>query len=211
MKQMKLELHKGKWGGRRPGSGRGRIHSQGVAHRRREMINRRTPMHVNFRYRTIIRNKTTLRLLKRAIVNARQFGLRIIHYSMQSNHVHLIIEADTNEVLTRGMRSLTITMAKGLKQGRIQLQRYHLHVLRSLRETRNAVYYVLFNEQKHEKGRCSTLDGYSSLLSLGNAMEVIREFAKKKKIELRIGKIERWPPDYPGSQLLKLMSSGIVV
>ncbi len=126
---------------------------------------------------------------------------------MQSNHIHLIIEADSNEILTRGMRSLTITMAKGLKQGRIQMQRYHLHVLKSLKETKNAVQYVLFNEQKHEKGRCSTVDGYSSLLGLGNALDLIREFAKKKKITIKIGEIEKWPPDIPGSHLLKLVSS----
>lgn len=206
MKQTKLSLFKGKWGGRRPGSGRRRRHSKGVAHREREMVNRRTPLHVNFKYRTTIRNKTSLKLLKRAIVNARRFGLRVLHYSMQKNHIHLIIEADSNPVLTKGMRSLTITMAKGLKQGRIQVQRYHLHVLKSLRETRNAVNYVLFNEQKHEKGTCSTTSEYCSLLSMKDAAERIREFVKKKKITIKLERGERWLPDYPGSHLMKLVS-----
>lgn len=163
-------------------------------------------MHVNFRYKAVIRNKTSLKLMKRAIVNARRFGLRIIHYSMQSNHIHLIIEADNNEILTKGMRSLTITFAKGLKQGRIQVQRYHLHVLKSVRETRNAVHYVLFNEQKHDKGTCSTVDEYSSLLCLNNAMELISELCRKKKIQIRIGRGERWLPDYPESHILRLVS-----
>lgn len=206
MKQLKMSLTKGKWGGRRPWSGRKRIHSKGVAHRTREEVTRRTPMHVNFRYKTVIRHKTSLRLLKRAIVNARRFGLRIIHYSMQKNHIHLIIEADNNEILTRGMRSLTITFAKGLKQGRIQVQRYHLHVLRSVRETKNAVHYVLFNEQKHETGTCSTVDGFSSLLCLENAMDLISKFCRKKKVEIRIGRGEKWLPDIPGSHLIRLVS-----
>ena len=207
MKQTKLELFKGRWGGRRPWSGRKRLHSKGVAHRTREVVNRRTPIHVNFRYKTVIRNKTSLRLLKRAIVNARRFGLRIIHYSMQKNHIHLIIEADTNEILTRGMRSLTITFAKGIKQGRIQLERYHLHVLRSVRETRNSVHYVLFNEQKHERGTCSTVDGFSSLLCLGNARDLIAEFCKKRRMTIRIERGERWPLDFPESHLMRLVSS----
>ncbi len=192
-------------GGRRPGSGRKRIHSPGVAHRIRETLNRRTPLHINFRYRCHIRNKTTFRLLKRAILNGRRAGLRIIHFSFQKNHVHLIVEADSNKVLTKGMRSVTVTMAMGLKKGRVQTQRYHLHVLKSLRETKNAVHYVLFNEQKHEKGD-SHAGEYSSILSLVNGRELIREFMVKNKRRIRIVKGEDWLPDKAGSHLLKLVS-----
>ncbi len=149
IKQHTLNLFSGNKGGRRPGSGRKRIRSRGVAHRNRENVSARTPMHINFKYRTQIRNKKCLKLLKKPILNARSHGLRIIHFSLQSNHVHLIIECENNEMLTRGMRSLTVTFAKGLKAGRVQLERYHLHVLRSVRETKNAVLYVLFNQQKH--------------------------------------------------------------
>ncbi len=191
-------------GGRRRGSGRKRIHSPGVAHRRRETLNRRTPLHINFRYRAMIRNKATFRLLKKAILNGRRAGLRIVHFSFQKNHVHLIIEADSNDVLTKGMRSVTVTMAKGLKRGRIQTQRYHLHVLKSLRETKNAVHYVLFNEQKHEKGN-STAGEYSSLLSLGNALDLIKHFVKKHKRTITIVSGEAWTPDKAGSHLLKLV------
>lgn len=195
-----------KHGGKRRGSGRKRVHSPGVAHRIRETLNRRTPLHINFRYKTMIRNKTTFRLLKRAILNGRKAGLRIIHFSFQKNHVHLIIEADSNQVLTKGMRSVTVTMARGLKRGRIQAQRYHLHVLKSLRETKNAVHYVLFNEQKHEKGD-STAGEYSSLFTLENALELIKEYVSRTRKRVRIVKGEVWLPDKAGSHLLKLVSS----
>lgn len=200
MKQMKMNLFKGTHGGRRPNSGRRRIHSKGVAHRLREKVNHRTPAHVNFRYKTTVRNKDTLRLLKRALINARKKGLRILHASLQSNHVHVIVEADSNAILTRGMRSLTVTMAKGLKKGRIQLQRYHLHVLKSALETKNAIHYVLFNKQKHEKGTYSRIDGYSSILGLRNGLQLIREFAKDR-MTIVIGKNKPWPLDPPKSYL----------
>ncbi|WPU66418.1 transposase [Peredibacter starrii] len=148
-KQLSLNLYQGKSGGRRPGSGRKRIHSKGVAHRIREKVTNRTPLHINFKYRTFIKNKYCLKLLKRAIINARAHGLRIIHFSLQSNHVHLIIEAENNDTLTKGMRSLTITFAKGLNKGKVQIERYHLHVLKTIKETKHAVQYVLFNQQKH--------------------------------------------------------------
>ncbi len=202
-KQLKFNLFKGKQGGRRPGAGKKRIHSKGVAHRVREHVNNRTPMHINFKYITYIRNKTCLRLLKRAILNSRKHGLRIIHFSLQSNHVHLIVEAETNSLLTKGMRSLTVTFAKGLKKGRVQIERYHLHVLKSLRETRNAVQYVLFNKQKHDNGTYSVIDEYSSILCLENAKELIREFAKINRVLLMIGKSEEWKPDQGRSYLIK--------
>lgn len=202
-KQLELNLFKGNRGGRRPGAGRKRLKSRGVAHRARETVKRQTPMHINFKFKTHIRNKDCLRLLKRAIVRSRRFSLRVIHCSLQSNHIHLIVEADNNEILTAGMRSLTITFARGMKKGKVQIERYHLHVLRGIQETKNAVHYVIFNKQKHEKGICSTVDEYSSLLLLKNAMELIRKFAADKKMTLKITQADRWELDHPFSFFLK--------
>jgi hypothetical protein len=178
-KQMSLNLHRGTWGGRRPRSGKKRIHSKGASHRTREPINQRQPLHVNFKYRISIRNKEVLKILKRALLNSRSKGLRILHYSVQTNHMHFIIEADNNRILEAGMRSLTVTLAKGIKKGKVQLERYHLHVLKTIRETKNAIHYVLFNEQKHSGKRSVVLDGYSSLHSLD-----ARAIARKSKFTL---------------------------
>lgn len=136
-------------GGKRRGAGRKRKHSKGVAHRTRETVKARYPLHVNFKLAAFVRHKRGLAILKRAILNARKQGLRVLHFSLQTNHVHLYLEAQDTQTLTRGMRSLTVTFAKGLGKGRIQRQRYHLHVLRTLRAARNALHYVIFNEQKH--------------------------------------------------------------
>jgi hypothetical protein len=184
-KQLNLNIYQGARGGRRPGAGRKRVHSKGVAHRIREKVQMRHALHVNFRYRTTIRHKKGLSLLKRAIVNARKKGLRVIHYSLQSNHIHLILEAQDNSILTRGMRSLTVTIAKGLGKGRVQLERYHLHVLKTLRETKNAVHYVLFNEQKHSGLNRAYVDEYSSL---GVARD-LRELAKERRITVILKRI----------------------
>lgn len=196
---MQLELLNGKRGGRRPGSGRKRIHSKGVAHRTREKISHRTPLHINFKFRLNIRNKEALRLLKRAILNARKLGLNVIHGSLQSNHIHLIVETTDNETLTQGMRSLTVTFAKGLNRGRIQIERYHLHVLRNPRETKNALTYVMFNKQKHEKRTYSEIDGFTSAVG---RKELITNFAKTAKLTLKIGNGDPWPLPEPRTWLL---------
>lgn len=191
-KQLSLNIFRGNVGGRRPGCGRKRLHSKGVSHRIREKVNSKTPVHINFRYKTHIRNKEALKVLKRALINSRKMGLRVIHFSMMSNHIHIIAEAENNRILTRGMRSLTVTFAKGLKKGRIQVQRYHLHVLRTLMESKNAISYVLFNQQKHDKKKFSLIDEYSSLLSLSCSLDLIRNFARRNKITLSLEKGQRW-------------------
>jgi hypothetical protein len=102
---------------------------------------------------------------------------------MQSNHIHLIIEAKDNSILSSGMRALTVTFAKGLKQGRIQIERYHLHVLKTKREVEHAVYYVAFNQQKHEKGTYTILDEFTSALA---DLKMVKEYAKRMRITIRI-------------------------
>ncbi len=168
-RQGELNLYRGRHGGRRPKCGRKEIHSRGVRHRPRERVGRRTPAHVNFKLNARIRNKACLKILKRAILNARRQGLGVVHYSLQSNHVHLIVEAGDNKTLTRGMRSMTVTFAKGLKRGRVQLERYHLHVLRGPQETRNAVHYVVNNHERHAgtPGR----DPFSSLVAAPGSLD----------------------------------------
>jgi hypothetical protein len=92
-KQLDFNIYKGVKGGRRPGAGRRRLHSKGVAHRQREKVKVSTPLHINFKLKLWVRNKDGIRLLKRAIRNAQSHGLAISHFSLQSNHVHLIVEA----------------------------------------------------------------------------------------------------------------------
>ena len=106
-----------------------------------------------------------------------------------------MLEADSNAILTKGMRSLTISFAKGLRQGRIQVERYHLHVLKTVKEVKHALHYVLFNQQKHESGTYSVINAYSSLLFLERGMELIKRFAKTKGITIKIEKGVPWGPD----------------
>jgi REP element-mobilizing transposase RayT len=188
-KQLELNIYQGSKGGRRPGAGRKRLHSKGVAHRSREKVKVSTALHVNFKVKLTVRNKTGIRLLKRAIRNAQSHGLGILHFSLQSNHVHLIVEAKSNELLTRGMRSLCITFAKGLGQGRVQLGRYHLHVLRTLKETRNAVHYVLFNQQKHSGLKRAHVDEFSSL----GLVQDLKLLARKAKMTVVLSRIQQLP------------------
>src|SRR6476620_8884576 len=107
MKQQSLNLFKGRHGGRRPNSGRKRMKSKGVAHRKRESISSHTPLHINFKYSAFIQTDAFLESLQIACYNALFFDFEVCYFTIQSNHVHLIAEAKNRNALIRGMRSIT--------------------------------------------------------------------------------------------------------
>lgn len=148
-KQLDLNIYRGRNGGPRPGSGRPRTKSRGVAHERREIVTAHTPFHINFKYNLSIRTEVTMLIMGHALKNAQKHHLNVICYTIQWNHIHLIGEAPDTASLISGMRSLTNTIVKRLDKGSIQIERYHLHVLKTPAEVRHAIAYVLLNDLKH--------------------------------------------------------------
>ena len=85
-----------------------------------------------------------------------RLGMRIVHYSVQGNHLHLLVEADDRASLARAMQALAIRVAKALNRlfaraGQVWADRYHAHVLRTQREAANALRYVLGNFARHAR------------------------------------------------------------
>jgi len=120
-----------------------------------------------------LRAKRTFRILERAFARARERnGLRLCHFSVQGNHVHLVVEARDAEALGRGMKGLSVRIARGLnrlmgRSGPVIADRYHARILRTPREVRHALAYVLKNLQHHARqwGRPvaeAVLDPYAS-------------------------------------------------
>ena len=66
---------------------------------------------------------------------ADRFGFKLVHYSVQGNHLHLLVEARDERALSRGMNGLGVRVARGLnrvmrRHGRVLADRYHAHILR---------------------------------------------------------------------------------
>jgi hypothetical protein len=86
---------------------------------------------------------------------ARQrFGARLVQYSIQSNHVHLIVEAEGRGALSRAMQGLAVRLARRLnarigRRGSAFADRYHARSLRTPLEVRRALLYVLHNHRHH--------------------------------------------------------------
>ena len=141
-----------------------------VPHDTRAEVDERFPMHVTLRVRegleslrklevfavvreALERGKTGARRTRdKRNAQCRQF--RLNQFSVQSNHLHLIVEASDRVTLARGMQGLAIRMAKALnrlwgRRGKVFAERYHALALRSARQIRNALRYVLNNALKH--------------------------------------------------------------
>jgi REP element-mobilizing transposase RayT len=142
-----------------------------VPHRKREVINGREPVHATVRLiegLPSLRRMRALGVLKGAFAaGCDRLGFRLVQWSVQSNHIHLLVEAEDNDSLSRGMQGLQVRMAKALnklwgRKGRVFSGRYHSRVLRTPREVRNALVYVLQNARRHGLKLHSHLDAYAS-------------------------------------------------
>ncbi len=158
-------------GGLRAGAGRkAKGERPLVPHRPREVLAKHFPVHVTMRLRpglSSLRRTSVRRVLERAFAASRErFGTRLVHYSIQSNHVHMIVEAEGRQALSRAMQGFAIRVAKALNKlwgrtGKIFADRYHDRILRTPREVRNALVYVLKNHAKHGIA-IAGLDPYAS-------------------------------------------------
>ena len=102
-----------------------------------------------------------------ALKAANRADFRVIHYSIQANHLHLIVEARTTEALSSAMRGLAVRLARRVnrllfRRGRVWLDRWHGVELTSPRQVRNALIYVLHNHAKHSAACRADLDPLSS-------------------------------------------------
>ena len=140
MRSTQLELsffHRGR-GGARLGAGRKRL-----------------PVHVTLRaHSRSLRTQVVSRTVLGALRDSNSARFRIAQYSVQENHVHLIVEADDKRSLSSGMRGLMVRVARGVnrllfRRGRFWADRWHGHALTRPREVRNALVYVLQNHKKH--------------------------------------------------------------
>jgi REP element-mobilizing transposase RayT len=102
-----------------------------------------------------LRSRRCFRVLERAFYRGSdRFGGRVCHFSVQHNHIHLIVEADDARALARALQGLSIRMAKGLnrvmgRHGGVFADRFHARSLRTPTEVRNVLVYVLANRHKH--------------------------------------------------------------
>jgi putative transposase len=104
-----------------------------------------------------LRTQRRLELLKRAFhAGSGRLGMQVVHFSVQGNHLHLIVEAGGKDALSLGMKSLAVRVAIALnraigRRGTVFADRYHARVLASPRQVANTLRYVLQNHRRHAR------------------------------------------------------------
>ena len=147
------------WGGARKGAGRRPTFDKArVSHLARPELAAKFPLHVTMRMRDVVWNLRSQRAFSRLSTafwaGGDRFGFRLVHYSVQGNHIHLLVEARGKRALARGMQGLSIRVAKSLnrmmgRRGRVLGDRYHSRVLRTPTEVKKVIHYLRTNANQH--------------------------------------------------------------
>ena len=152
------------------GAGRPAIHDAGIRHISRPLIKKASSLHLTVKIKknkAEMKNKAVLAILKRAIRNARKQGLKVIHYSLEYDHAHLLVEVDNNQVLGKGMQAFGVTIAKAINKlkrdsGGVYKHRYHFRQISSSRELKNVMSYIFSNGVKHKTAK-SLVNPFNSI------------------------------------------------
>ncbi len=189
LSQAPLVRNRSRRGGPRPGSGpKPKGAKAGVSHRTRAATAASYPAHVTVKLQRLLpllrrpREYATLR--KCFAKGCDRMGFRLIHYAVLNEHMHFLVEARDRTALTRGVQGLLIRIAKALnklwcRKGKVFFDRYHDRILKSTRDVRNVLRYVLQNGKKHAaQGRKvkvpGPIDMYTSAPWFDGFVEVIR-------------------------------------
>jgi REP element-mobilizing transposase RayT len=160
------------WGGARRGAGRKPGPRPNTPHHARPLHRAAEPVHVTLRARIApLRSQFVFPTVRLAIARAARRDperFRVVHFAVQRDHVHLIVEATDARALSSGVRSVAIRIARYvnellLRRGRFWADRWHGRALKTPREMRNAIVYVLANFRKHaRRAPRSGIDPFSS-------------------------------------------------
>jgi REP element-mobilizing transposase RayT len=162
--------------------GRPRTGRKHVAHRRRPWHDADHPVHVTLRARRGLPNLrghalagALGRAFRLAATRRRRYeverrkSFRVLHFSIQPDHVHLIVEASSARALSRGMQGLASRLARranraAQRRGAFFTERYFARPLATPTELRNALNYVYLNYRKHAAHRWVAADVTSQQL-----------------------------------------------
>jgi REP element-mobilizing transposase RayT len=140
----------------------------GSPHKARPTLAARYPVHVVLRVVPELGNLRKRRVWKAlrwaTICAAKREDFRIVQASLQRTHIHLLVEAENKTALSRGMQGFQISAAKLInaavsvkrevrRRGRVFADRFHQEIIKTPRQARHALAYVLNNWRKHREDR----------------------------------------------------------
>lgn len=131
-----------------------------------------------------LRQRPFVVAVRDAIARSHRSDFRIVHFNIESNHLHLLTESTHDLARSAGIGGFKSRVARAInrvadRRGDVFADRYHCRALRTPREVRNALRYVLNNALHHAPGMfaddptwfdpCSSaawFDGWSTPLAI---------------------------------------------
>ena len=163
---VQLELRRRGRGGPRDGAGRKPGAVRPTPHRARPALASRFPVHVTLKVDPSLpdlRDEDLSSQIEECLGQASGGQLiRLVHYCILTHHLHLIVEAADADALTQGIRGLCVRLARCInrfagRQGRVFSDRYFSRIMRTPREVRQCIGYVLLNCRRHAAQHGRTL------------------------------------------------------
>jgi REP element-mobilizing transposase RayT len=184
-------------GGKRKGAGRkpnGAV--AGVSHLKRAALASRFPVHVTVkvgRGLPRLRRRRERKVLMAAFAaGCDRNGFRLCHYAILNDHIHFLVEAKERTTLSRGLQGLLVRIARALnklwgRRGTVFADRYHDRILKTPREVKNAIRYVLGNGKKHERdGRQVRVGAAADVFSSAPWFDGYRETVRWRGLEATV-------------------------
>jgi REP element-mobilizing transposase RayT len=186
----------GKHGGWRPNAGRPKKPGS-ILHATRPSEPGRFPQHVTLRIADdapLVASERYLKTIRLAVRASHKPGFRICEFNVLGNHVHLITEASGKDALASGVAGFEVRVARRLnaamgRSGKMFPDRYHARYLKTPREVRNALRYVLLNRKHHDAEKrfsMQWIDPCSSAAWFGGWAQPVRADEPWKRELLRL-------------------------
>ncbi|MBL8898115.1 MAG: hypothetical protein JNM84_10835 [Planctomycetes bacterium] len=152
-----------------------------MPHRKRSAKKRGEPLHITVRLAdglpSLRRGGARKVVLAALSASSDRHEKRIIHYTVQGHHLHLLVEADDRECVACAMNALLSPLARALnmlwgRRGKVFPERDHDEVISTPTQARNALRYVRQNGKKHGAVSPSSIDLCSSASVFEGWMEL---------------------------------------
>jgi REP element-mobilizing transposase RayT len=195
--------HPGRRLGRKPSE------DSGVSHARRPSLSKCHPVHINIKWCAglpSLREPGARRVLSDAFRATNAKGkLRVVHFSIQGNHLHMLCEAEDAQTLSRQMQGLKVRIARRLnamwgRTGTVFADRYHRVDLKQPSQVRRAIRYVLQNTFRHSSKTPSHDPRYPDPYSSGQWFKGWRE----SYLDVDEADLKGAPVQQPQTWLMKL-------
>ena len=139
-----------------------------VAHKTRDDHDWRHPVHVSMRRVKLgpsLRSQRVFAAILSQLARVKRLRapVRVVHYSVQHDHLHLIVEGQDRHDVSAQMRKLFSRIALAVnavakRRGSLFRDRHHREELDGPTKMRNALVYVLFNDRKHHAQNSGAID-----------------------------------------------------